>query len=779
MGPRSGVQNEYSLCEAIDGETISSIKEPHLREFIKEIFDYTLKSSEPISCEIAKGQIIEIDGIPRNVNAKQDLVITAANKHRLISVKKGKNNSVHQEPITVFIDFLKDLGATTEIVESLLLFQWADGTLDNTGKNRLKYREVIDTYVKEMKDAHNFLNTHKEIIIERALSKGAYDNLDSQVDYIYHGTRESGVWCSLDYAIKINSKPENSGNAISIGFLKYQNQNRNTTLNPSKEKARAAIQFKWSNMEAILEKSMSLKSRLQVPKKILGSNKHGFDNINIVTDALNGQEIGRLKPNLKKFIMDLFPTAPKTAIITAEKINAQEKGSIDITIGSEIHRVLIKSGTGNSVHQELYEDFYEYLQTEFKADEDIINSFKLIQWGDGTLDGSGPKDKWMNAREIKRSYPEAVKKCKDYINQKHIATALLKRFIETGKHDQVRPNEYVYFGNMSNAYWAKNTDVIDYQFLEKSQTNRPLLNIGNFNFQSWGRTIKKSTGEDQRESLQIKVSRLEQMIIEISKNPSKNTYYEQGLDSEMNFVKNYNSRSEPFKITIQNNKFKVNKGTTSYAVQIDTKQQSRLTKNKENTKSDVYLIETLEGLNEQLLYENDFCLKESDIEELSYNSVVESGVSIKRADSKSYTYAKFSQNSFEELFNNQTELFIGALLYVRKESDINKNKKILNDTNFTLEELLSKLNIQEEKNELLTYRKIKDYSLEKIKNIINDDVEIYNDIFFGTSIFEDPYCATYLYRTELKHKNVIRDIPFSVTTGSGRSRGSYTIIIKP
>ena len=50
-------------------------------------------------------------------------------------------------------------------------------------------------------------------------------------------------------------------------------------------------------------------------------------------------------------------------------------------------------------------------------------------------------------------------------------------------------------------------------------------------------------------------------------------------------------------------------------------------------------------------------------------------------------------------------------------------------------------------------------------------------IFKGIGNFDEPYTATYLYEHgELKENYYI---PFKITTGSGRSRGDYTIVLKP
>ena len=72
---------------------------------------------------------------------------------------------------------------------------------------------------------------------------------------------------------------------------------------------------------------------------------------------------------------------------------------------------------------------------------------------------------------------------------------------------------------------------------------------------------------------------------------------------------------------------------------------------------------------------------------------------------------------------------------------------------------------------------IKIYACIEIKNLIENDKDLQKKIFNGITLYEEPYTAIYFY-----HGNKIEGlttIPFNVTTGSGRSHGDYTIVLKP
>ena len=79
--------------------------------------------------------------------------------------------------------------------------------------------------------------------------------------------------------------------------------------------------------------------------------------------------------------------------------------------------------------------------------------------------------------------------------------------------------------------------------------------------------------------------------------------------------------------------------------------------------------------------------------------------------------------------------------------------------------------------DLETANKIKKYSNSKIEEIINNNKDVSDFIFNGIGNFEEPFTVHYLYENgELKDECFI---PFKPTTGSGRSRGTFTIVIKP
>ncbi len=72
---------------------------------------------------------------------------------------------------------------------------------------------------------------------------------------------------------------------------------------------------------------------------------------------------------------------------------------------------------------------------------------------------------------------------------------------------------------------------------------------------------------------------------------------------------------------------------------------------------------------------------------------------------------------------------------------------------------------------------IRKKSQEIVKTTITENEKLMKSIFTGEGWFENPYYAKYIYRDGNLVHNEITD--FSITTGSGRSKGKYSIEIKP
>ena len=177
-------------------------------------------------------------------------------------------------------------------------------------------------------------------------------------------------------------------------------------------------------------------------------------------------------------------------------------------------------------------------------------------------------------------------------------------------------------------------------------------------------------------------------------------------------------------------------------------------------------------------------MDEDDLEEFALSPISGSGISIKRSDSTKYQIMKISPPTFKKLFKSNM-LAAGASIYCNNEKDFSKNHKILDAWRVVENEFKAYFNeaLDIDLKDLTTnidrtsLAKVKKWSNNEIARIINTDARISDFIFYGIGNFEEPYTATWLFVHNALEKNYI--IPFNITTGSGRSRGDYTIVLKP
>jgi len=257
----------------------------------------------------------------------------------------------------------------------------------------------------------------------------------------------------------------------------------------------------------------------------------------------------------------------------------------------------------------------------------------------------------------------------------------------------------------------------------------------------------------------------------------KNKGTKEGTTQEIEFVKLLNKKENlSYWNTLSLNP------SNHYAIRVIFKKYGKLNDSKILPKADAFIAKGNIPLN--YLESKDYFLDEKDVEKFELEYIPKSGISIKREDSKQYQIMKISSSTFKKLFNSNI-LASGASIYCTKEIEFIKNNdllrgwgvdenKFINYFNKELDLSLTSVTLAESKKSLVA---IKKFSNEKIAKIINDNKVISDFIFFGIGNFEEPFTAHLLYEHGKFRTNYV--IPFTVTTGSGRSKGIYTIVLKP
>jgi len=239
-----GNKNEINIVEALEKRTYSRLNN-NLKEFVKFIAnDNNIKINNDTFID-AKYEL--------NPKKKQDFYIYIDNKEYAISCKMGSGNSIHQEKVEDFVNYIKTfLFASDEICNNFLFFLWADGTTDGSGStkkdeegniiSRFTSKEFRERYPQKFKTLQNFLDKNQRSLIQRFLFVGRHN---SRVDYIYHGNLLNGFWISSKEIIDLNMK-NSKGKGLHIGKLSLQAWN--VSKKGTSEHKRGQLQVKYSQM---------------------------------------------------------------------------------------------------------------------------------------------------------------------------------------------------------------------------------------------------------------------------------------------------------------------------------------------------------------------------------------------------------------------------------------------------------------------------------------------------------------------------------------------------
>ncbi|MEZ7741027.1 hypothetical protein O3794_05560 [Gemella sanguinis] len=538
---------------------------------------------------------------------------------------------------------------------------------------------------------------------------------------------------------------------------------------------------------------------------IIGDNSHGFDNEKLIVNALNNKKLNLLPGHFKKFInticSDYHIKLSDNIVIQAKKAETEvdpetkrkinPKPDIYIIIGDNSFGISTKMGSGNSVHQEKVESFIEWLKNSKISIKDptIYDDLRLLIWGDGTLSGDSPVERdstgniknRFTTQEFKSLYPEKWRKIQDFLilHKKEI----IQRALFFGKTN--KEVHYIYHGTVTHGSWISQQELLNFNL--NKPLNTSTFNVGRLSFQLYN-ADKKGTpsGSKKRGIVQFKYANLSKDIDFLILNNTDNKGSYEGDIEEFNLSKIMNKNKNHKFWKFLSKKLNLSPVKNYYIVKVSGNKYSKNVNKKVMCKTDNYIIQTDTAISKHFLLKNEYQITENDLKNIGkYNIVSKSGISVKQKDSKSYTITKMTIDSFRSAFNSYIEdidFYILALILYSDKKQVTKNKKIAKDLNidetifckyFNSRLKLSIENLQDFKSLSELSKLIKN----KIKNTIDNNKTLKNSIFKGTDWFDEPYCINYIYAYGSLTDNIF--IPYHIDNGSGRSKGNYTIIIKP
>ncbi len=252
----------------------------------------------------------------------------------------------------------------------------------------------------------------------------------------------------------------------------------------------------------------------------MASNKHGFDNENIIANYLNNKTFKDLNLNMKEFISWLFDfKISDNDIIYAGSVNKpigerkNPKPDIWIKVNSIIKNISIKEGSGNSVHQEPFSEFCEFL-TSIGVEDDILNNLKFYHYGDDTIDGTG-ENRYSTAT-LKNSYKNKIQLVNSKLNANPFLDKVLNRILFAGTLKNPIYVDVCYHGDINNGIWATRNEILDY--LKNNMPNEMSgIMFSSLTYQPWTRDEHRTARHPERRMvMQVKWGSMAKDFIKIT-----------------------------------------------------------------------------------------------------------------------------------------------------------------------------------------------------------------------------------------------------------------------
>lgn len=175
-----GLENEVLIRDSFNNKTYLDLNE-NLKKIAELLFP-EIRPNDGFTCALTDNYI------------KPDIVLSCRGRDCFISIKTSNSKFMHTENINSFIEFLRGLDVSEETLETILLFQFGDGTIDGTGEKRMNYTEVYVWLGDRIKKANFELNERHyliEKVVERVMFQGV-DRIADSAEYIYVGNVDYG-----------------------------------------------------------------------------------------------------------------------------------------------------------------------------------------------------------------------------------------------------------------------------------------------------------------------------------------------------------------------------------------------------------------------------------------------------------------------------------------------------------------------------------------------------------------------------------------------------------
>ena len=180
---------------------------------------------------------------------------------------------------------------------------------------------------------------------------------------------------------------------------------------------------------------------------------------------------------------------------------------------------------------------------------------------------------------------------------------------------------------------------------------------------------------------------------------------------------------------------------------------------------------TFKNIMDSNIYENKGTLLDGETRNLGNLSV--------GSEVQKLTYDSFVK-AFSDIIDEPTYIFLALLLYSNEREKYKNHemaRMLVVDEDSVKSYYIDEIGKELDLDNVTDLSTIRSWAQKELKESIQNNIEVYKSLFTGSSWFDEPYVAHYIYINKKISENKLTD--FLITTGSGRSKGNYSIEIKP
>ena len=234
---QKGIKNEIEFVQYLNHKMVKDLSQD-FQQLLYQIYNNKIYPNSKIQCWRSK--YLE----------KSDIKIRINNIIKGLSIKSGKECSMHQEEKTKFYKFLQKIGVSDDII--FKFDQFMIGRIDGIKVDSKTYKAIHPKDIIEINEELNRFYIKNNLLI-RFIFIGTELQLFG-CDALIHGNPASFLWATNDEILAyLSSKPSPSNTYLNIGNLSIKCYDRNLKNIPSRKGKENDIQVKWQTIIEDLE----------------------------------------------------------------------------------------------------------------------------------------------------------------------------------------------------------------------------------------------------------------------------------------------------------------------------------------------------------------------------------------------------------------------------------------------------------------------------------------------------------------------------------------------